>query len=76
MGLDKGIAYEDTVFVRDKDLLFGKYHTADTVSGPRNALAVKFPDVFMSVRAQHTAAVAVDAEIERRAVLDDSFVKR
>jgi len=62
--------------VGDEHLLLGEDHSSHAVGGTRHALAVKLTDVFVSVGAVDAAAVAVESEIELRAVLDDSAVER
>lgn len=76
MGLHKGVAYEYTIFVSDENLFFGEYDASYAVGGARNALAVKFADVFVAVGAVYSAFVAMNSEIERCSVLYHRLVKR
>ncbi len=76
MGILQGITDEDAVLVRDKHLLLGEYHTADAVGYNRHTLAVKLAYVFMTVRTENIIAVLMQAQIERRPMLNHSFVER
>ena len=76
VGLDQSVADEDTVFVRYEDLFLGQYHTAHAVGHAGHVLAVKLTQVFVTVGVIHAALVAVDAQVERRAVLYHGLVER
>ena len=69
MGLDEGVAYQDAVLVGDEHLFLGEDDAADAVSDARHALAVKLAEIFMAVGAVNASLIAVDAEVEGRAVL-------
>ena len=76
MGLDEGVADQQTVFVAYEDFLFGQNDTADAIGCPRNALAVIFADIFVPLMGVDTPLIAVEIEVERRAVLNNGDIHR
>ena len=76
VGVDKSVSDEDTVFLRDKYGFFGKNHTTYAVCGAGHCLTVVFADILVSVWTVYTSLIAVESEIEWRAVLDYRFIER
>ena len=76
MGLNQGVADQNSVFLGDEDFFFGQDHAAHAVGHARHVLAVELTDVLVAVGAVDAALVAVDAQIERSTVLDHSLVER
>ncbi len=69
MRFDERIADQNAVFVGYEDFFLGEDHTSHTVCGAWHAFAVKFADIFVPFWIVDSAAVAVQAKIERCSVL-------
>ena len=76
MSLHKGVFYKDSVFVRDKHLLFCQNHAAHSICHSGHRLAVELAYILMAVGAEHAVAILVKAKIERGSVLNHSLVER
>ena len=75
VGLHKCVSDEDSVFLADENLFFGKDYAAYAVCHAGNAFAVEFTNILVTVWTVDAATVAVDTQIERGAVLNHGFVE-
>ena len=75
MGLHERVADKDTVFVRDENLLLGQYHAAHAECGAGHAFTVELTDIFMSVGIVDSTLIAVQPQVEGRAVLNHRLVE-
>ena len=75
MCLNEGVAYENAVFLGDEDFLFCEDNATHAVGHAWHTLAVELTDILVAVGRIHTAAVAVNAQIERRPVLNNRLVE-
>ena len=60
----------------DENLLLGENHATHAIGGAGHALAVKFADIFVAVRAVYAPVVAVQPKVECGAMLDNRLVER
>ena len=70
------VAYEHTVVEVLEHFFFLQYHSAHAVYGGWNLVPRTLAYVFMAVRAEHSASISVQSEVEFRSVLYDCLVER
>ena len=75
MGVDESVADENAVLFGYEDFFLGENHASHAVGHAWHALAVELADVLVAGGRHDAAPVAVQAEVEFRAMLNHGFVK-
>ena len=75
MGVNESVTDKNTVLVGDENLFLLQNHATHTIGGCGHPLAVILADVLVPVGTVNVALVAVQAKVERRAVLNHRLVQ-
>ena len=76
MCVNKGVADEDTVLIGDENLLPLENHTAHAKGVRWQSFAVIFAYVLVPVGTEYIALILVNAQVKRRTMLNNGFIKR
>ena len=76
MGINQGVAYQNTVFIVSEHHFFLYHHPTDTVKRSRNLAAVEFADILMSIRTVVVTLIPMQTKIELGTMLNYRGIKR